>query len=74
MMLGDGYYLPITAWQGSLPNIYDYPFELVTAHLPAYSQLAASMALVNKITKLLFKFLTHCKVHGKCLCKCRFLI
>lgn len=42
MMLGDGYYPPITTWQTSLSNIYDYPFELGMAHLPVYSQLTVS--------------------------------
>lgn len=43
MMLGDDYYLPITTWHTSLPNIYDYSFESEVAHLPVYSQLTVSI-------------------------------
>lgn len=42
MMLGGDYYLPITVCHTSLPNIYDYFFELEVAHLLVYSQLTVS--------------------------------
>ena len=32
----------ITAFHTSLPNIYDYSFELEMAHIPVYSQLTIS--------------------------------
>lgn len=45
MMLDDGYYLPITAWHTSLPNISDYSFKWEVVYLPVYSQLTVSNGL-----------------------------
>lgn len=58
MMVGDGYYPCITAWQMSLRNIYDYLFESEMAHLLVYSQLTVSNGFGKQNNQILFKLLT----------------